>query len=494
MNKIKIIVDAVCGSRLFPCIFPLIAVPFLLLFSTSTSPLFVHGGFDSAIFVEMGLGILRGRVPYVDLFDSKGPVLFFINAAGHGYTGVFILQCIAMSVTLWLLYKSACLIASPGKALLSLLAMLFFYAAIMHYGNLAEEWMLPMLAWALWATMRLFKDFSARNVTLCGVALGLAFGWMFFIRINDAVGLVGGMATGVFLWLAWSRRWRDAIRLALLFMAGAVAIALPVLVWFAAHGALSRMWYGIYGINVVYSGGFASHISNFLLRVPGWCLVMMLVGVGAAVAATPMRRALWALVPAFVLEVLMFGPRFNDYYYIVLMPFVVIFFAALTTQKNRSLLVLGVVFSMLWTVQWERNIVAKEALATAFNNAMDIVSPARQAEDMLRRDEAARLFAHIPDSERDSVWNHNIVDCKYDFYHTLPQNGIVQMNPRIFPILHSWRNHPDPVPLGSDAPLWLLVGHTGRLEAAIDSSTLERYLPVDTTDPAVGHVVLLRRK
>jgi hypothetical protein len=60
-------------------ILALIAVLFLLIFAYGTSPLFIDnfGISDSAIFLLIGKGITAGYIPYVDLFDHKGPVMFY---------------------------------------------------------------------------------------------------------------------------------------------------------------------------------------------------------------------------------------------------------------------------------------------------------------------------------------------------------------------------------------------------------------------------------
>ena len=79
------------------------AVGFVLCFSYSTSPVYFHDGYDSAVFQTMGLALLHGKLPYVDLFDHKGPVLYFINAfglwLGNGKLGIFVMQIIANTIS-----------------------------------------------------------------------------------------------------------------------------------------------------------------------------------------------------------------------------------------------------------------------------------------------------------------------------------------------------------------------------------------------------------
>lgn len=85
--------------RLF--IWSTISFCFLLLFSYSTSPVYsISWGHDSAVFQIIGKGWLDGYIPYRDLFDHKGPLLFLINAVGYmvgGKNGLFVLQCCFMT-------------------------------------------------------------------------------------------------------------------------------------------------------------------------------------------------------------------------------------------------------------------------------------------------------------------------------------------------------------------------------------------------------------
>jgi hypothetical protein len=50
---------------------------------------------DSSVFLTIAQGMLRGKTPYLDFFDHKGPLIYFINAAGlalGGFTGAWFLE------------------------------------------------------------------------------------------------------------------------------------------------------------------------------------------------------------------------------------------------------------------------------------------------------------------------------------------------------------------------------------------------------------------
>ena len=74
----------------------------LLLFCSGTSPLYNgHDWTDANTYLTMGRGLLHGVVPYRDLFDHKGPLLYFVYALGallspSGFFGIYLLQAAAL--------------------------------------------------------------------------------------------------------------------------------------------------------------------------------------------------------------------------------------------------------------------------------------------------------------------------------------------------------------------------------------------------------------
>ena len=86
-----------------------VSAVFLLFASPYTTPLNRYYGYDSAFFLLIGKGIRHGMLPYLDLYDQKGPMIFYINALGYLLTdsrlGVFLLQVVFMTGVLFVLWK-----------------------------------------------------------------------------------------------------------------------------------------------------------------------------------------------------------------------------------------------------------------------------------------------------------------------------------------------------------------------------------------------------
>ena len=98
------------NTSIIICCFVIFSFITILISCYSTSPLHKNSyGIDSPIFMNMGKGILNGDIPYRDLFDHKGPLIFYIDALGwklFGNTlGIFIIEVIFMTVDMFFIYK-----------------------------------------------------------------------------------------------------------------------------------------------------------------------------------------------------------------------------------------------------------------------------------------------------------------------------------------------------------------------------------------------------
>lgn len=85
---------------------------FTLLFFTKSSPLFyLNDWVDSNAYFTVGKGIIHGLIPYRDLFEQKGPLLYFIHAGAYlierkNFTGVYVFQSIGLFISLLFAYKT----------------------------------------------------------------------------------------------------------------------------------------------------------------------------------------------------------------------------------------------------------------------------------------------------------------------------------------------------------------------------------------------------
>ena len=241
-----------------------LAAAFLLRFSYSTSFLWPgYCGYDSAIFQTIGKYWAEGSVPYRDLFDHKGPLIFFIDMIGYllwGRAGILVPQTISLAAALFFLYKlGRVYLPRPGAAGAALAALVYL-ARTFDEGNMTEEYALPFIAASLWLAARWCeeqkRDPAAPHPWRYAAVYGLSFGAILLLRVTSAVS-IGSFVLVIALYTLARKQWVTLAKNAAAFLGGFAAVTAPFCVYFAAYGALGRMLYGTIGYNLLYATGFS---------------------------------------------------------------------------------------------------------------------------------------------------------------------------------------------------------------------------------------------
>ncbi|GAA1926639.1 hypothetical protein GCM10009775_18540 [Microbacterium aoyamense] len=227
---------------------------FVTLLSGTTSPLRPWFGGDSAMFRLIGTAMAQGQTLYVDIWDHKGPGLFVIQWLAQvlvpGRIGIFILQILFLYATLALLYAMTRRMTGAVGAWTVIAASIAFLAPAYEHGNLSEEYSLPFIALAMFVLTR--EWMTQREARLWWfAAAGAAFGYVVFIRINNALPIFG-MFLAFFVWTLVRRRRLWAPLLASL--AGFVVVCGAFLLGFAIVGALDEMIDGTFLFSAAYRG------------------------------------------------------------------------------------------------------------------------------------------------------------------------------------------------------------------------------------------------
>lgn len=241
-----------------------IAVIYLLLCSGYTSPLFPGMmNYDSGIFMMVGKGILEGKELYTEIFDHKGPILFWIEALGMlgGRNGIFIIQTVFMSVNLYLVDRIAKIWKRTEKEIWVIrIATLIVLAYPLSNGNLSEEYSLPFIYLPLYL---FFKDWfdGKQPKKLHSYLYGICFGILAFVRINNGITICAIVACWIVI-LMGNKKWNELIGHLLVGAAGIFTIAFPIMLYFGIKGTFYDMIYATFLFNVKYSAKM-NFLSNF---------------------------------------------------------------------------------------------------------------------------------------------------------------------------------------------------------------------------------------
>ncbi len=189
---------------------------------------------DQGVFYTLAKGILNGKVPYVDYFDHKGPLLYLYLALGlklgRGLTGCFLLELPVIFLSVWLVWRIARMYAEPFYAAVATGAVFLINVREFTTSN-SEEFLFPLLLLAILLFLGQMRD---------GVENGRAF-WMgfagmavFFIKFNYCI-IWAVLGIAMFLVMVFDRAGvRRIVRMCLSFALGmAAASVLPAAYLFA---------------------------------------------------------------------------------------------------------------------------------------------------------------------------------------------------------------------------------------------------------------------
>lgn len=263
----------------------LLAIAFLAVLFSLRNPLAfsMAPGFDASLFATMGKMWAQGAVPYRDMIDIKGPIIFAVDALGYRlghWQGIWALECLLSFIGLFAMNSAlSSLRISPLSRGMALMAPLALYGSRYYYGNMTEDWAFHLALVSQWGFLQLHGQ--KRYNLLPSLVIGFAFATVIGMRLNNGA-LWGAGYFALFLWWLWLGRWRDAVYLLTTSLACIALVVLPILVYFQTHQALSEMWY--YSFGIFFDGSYGHGFSLLTGSVGFW------------------RTGLFLLLPAFCLQ------------------------------------------------------------------------------------------------------------------------------------------------------------------------------------------------
>lgn len=207
---------------------------------------------DSSIFVYIGDRVLEGAIPYRDVWDHKGPLIYYIDAIGLAVAdgsrwGVWFMELAAVvsaALISFSLFKRA---FGVWPALFASTLFVLELRLVLDKGNLTEEYALPFQFLLLWLILRVVEY----RRPIIYLAIGVLAAMCFLLRPN-IVGIP--LALGLMLlWQGLRAQNMETLRdLALIAVGGLLVIGL-VAIYFYAAGALTDLWDAVFTFNFAYN-------------------------------------------------------------------------------------------------------------------------------------------------------------------------------------------------------------------------------------------------
>lgn len=257
----------------------------IIVMAGSSSPLFPGIKYDSAIFSVMGEGWKNGFIPYRDLFDNKGPVIYLLHIIiswfGPGKTGLVIMEALFYTISMELIYRMGNIfkLTVTGK-LLATAASFVCYALFIDWGDSVEMWSLPFALLALLVGLNMITKTEKSNFISNSkerlrrfmqgsFIIGFCFGIISMIRLNNnciICGLIIGICVQIF---SGHSEFKEKLKIfgqsALWCIIGVFIAVLPFFIYFAVNGAFSDFLFANFKYNLSYKANWYSKsaIENF---------------------------------------------------------------------------------------------------------------------------------------------------------------------------------------------------------------------------------------
>ena len=197
----------------------------ILLLTSKNSFLYpLNDWVDENAFFTMGKSLMNGVVPYRDLYEQKGPLLYLIFGIGYlisntSFLGVFILEVVSWVIAMIFFYKIIILFLSKRSAniiipiFVSLLSTTYAFA----HGGSAEEFCMPFFFITLYYFI---KHFKVKKLNILEMLInGIMAGCVLLIKYT-LLGFWIGFTLVIFVDFIKEKDYKKAITYPLILLGG----------------------------------------------------------------------------------------------------------------------------------------------------------------------------------------------------------------------------------------------------------------------------------
>lgn len=222
----------------------LIAFLFLMICTKSSFLYAFNHWMDANCYFTIGKGMLHGKLYYVDLFDQKGPLLYFYHTIAaliseKSFIGVFFIEVTSFSFFLYYAYQTLHLYLKKELSFFALPLISFFILTLpaFSHGDSAEEFCLPFLMFSIYSLLKFFhSNQKTPNYNMIFIN-GLMAGFVFTIKFS-MLGFWFGFMASLFFYMIYQKETKKAFKSCFVFLGGMILPILPWIIFFAWNHAL----------------------------------------------------------------------------------------------------------------------------------------------------------------------------------------------------------------------------------------------------------------
>lgn len=392
------------GLEMFIVIFSVIS---MILMAYNTSPFIDRIGEDSGIYLLIGKYLLKGRTLYIDFFDHKGPIIFFINCIPQiffsGALGVWVIETICMSLSSILIFKISSKLLKNNFAQLISLAYILMSVFLMNGGNYSEEYanLFNIICIYIFINWRecTAKDVSKKQCIL----LGFSIAFNFFMKPNIAL---FSLCIWVYILIQLARLKKDSIIKYLLYsVVGICIVSVPIFIFCIIQNNLYEMFDAMIIHNIRYcleGSKEGSTINNTNPTFQGVVLISIIISIVAiakSFSSSKFRRGFFIIIIQVmtILNILVGGNGFN-YYLLMEIPVLclcsIVILEDIKTKKifNKKIFVVGI-FALSCTLLYIQAFVSINIIDIKYESA-DYKIKAKELGSNINADEKNDVFGY----------------------------------------------------------------------------------------------------
>ena len=423
----------------------------LLFIISQMSPLYDVIRVDEDIFGQLGLLILNGGTPYIDLFDHKGPIIFFIYAFGeliHFSYGVFILQVLNLLLSFFIWYKSARLICNRKNAVIASFCSAMLFLAYIEGGAVTEEFNILPVSIPLYFYVKAYKKGSFTLSRFAYLISGVCIGFCLMTRMNNMV-LIAGLALYLVVLHLVCKEYKELLKALTFVILGIALLFLPILAFFyakAGNDGLYQLYFGTLAMNLEYMLNYKveglSQARNTIIFAP-FVLICCL----AAFKYFRDKDLIRPLGLSFLIGMATMGGALYRHYFVVLVP--VAFFAMVILMRTFDK---RVTFGLILLC----------CCPLAYSLSLSVASICR-GDNRVDFTDADRVFGKMQNKE--SVYNYNAKELGFSL---LLRSGYTQCNRVFLPFqlqVSATLAEQEKNSLERIAPRWVFLERGGAVDA-----------------------------
>ena len=252
----------------------IVSLVFFFFFSHN-SPIFCfNDDIDYQWYMTLGNGLVHGKIPYRDIFEHKGPIVYFFTAFCCLFPNPGIIMLLLESIITSLFFLITYIICKKRLnnfySLISIpiLALTLFTSWIRFgHGSMTEEYCFPILACMLLYWLEFLqekKPWKWPQLLIIGIFMSICF----WIKLTIVSFFVIPMLTWLVLTLI-KEKFKSTFKDLLIIFAGFLIITIPIIIFYALNHAIDDLWFAYFVFNMtIYPNSsftsFFTYLTSFI--------------------------------------------------------------------------------------------------------------------------------------------------------------------------------------------------------------------------------------